>query len=122
MIDDPKGITLKGLLPGYYELVETKSPSGYNMEMGRIHFSIANDGTVTYTENNSMVQYTQRTENQEDEFKIGNTAGAALPATGGRGTRGIYTTGIILLSFVAFGLLLHRRKMAEAQYYDKNGY
>lgn len=107
------GIFYDGYLSaGRYWLVETASPSGYNMltgpvevlvESGRVKYKLPGDATY-------RVASLASTSGVDDPIviPIDNTPGYALPSTGGPGTTAIYITGSIL-TLLALALLLRRK-------------
>lgn len=110
-------LSFGNLTAGTYRLEETYIPAGYSRTgTGRyIYFTVAggavtrqdgaeypdailnSDATVTYASN----QYT-----------VGNTPGARLPATGGMGTELIYATGVGLLLLAVIGWVLREKRRA----------
>ena len=107
-------LVFEGLTDGKYKIVETKAPEGYIRESDvEIFFSI-DDGTVTWTDEEGNSINTDTKPNQIDydaedlAFTVGNTPGAALPYTGGPGTRLFTILGSILIA--GAGMLLWRRR------------
>jgi LPXTG-motif cell wall-anchored protein len=81
--------------------VEKVSPAGYCIENAETTFTISN-GQVT----DSSLE--PEAGSQEIAFEIPNTPGAALPNTGGPGTRIFTILGSILI--LGAGVLLWRRR------------
>ena len=52
-VDENGELTIAGLMPGSYELVETKAPSGYLAASETIVVTVADDGSVSVAENKS---------------------------------------------------------------------
>ena len=111
-------LKFEGLGIGYFKLVETETPAGYIKASTDPTFSISvNSSTgkleVNFTDTD-LVSYkteTQIDEENEEEvhlFTVKNTPGAALPNTGGPGTRLFTILGSILI--LGAGVLLWRRR------------
>ena len=103
------GITLTGLVDGQYQLQEISPPSGYVITNSTpVTFTVAG-GAITSTEGTiTGVRYTAASETSDAEFIIPNEPGAALPNTGGPGTRLFTILGSILI--LGAGVLLWRRR------------
>ena len=103
------GITLTGLVDGQYQLQEISPPSGYVITNSTpVTFTVAG-GAITSTEGTiTGVRYTAASETSDAEFIIPNEPGAALPNTGGPGTRLFTILGSIMI--LGAGLLLWRRR------------
>ena len=119
-------ITFSGLTYGVYEIKEVSPPPGYiSSESVCVYFRV-DDGTITYIEKGSGKPSTWQTEAENDasiyftpaagaakaSFRIGNTPGAVLPATGGPGINLIYLLGIMFSGFAAVGLVMRKRRRA----------
>ena len=91
---------------------ETSAPAGYVKQREiKIYFTVSEGSTVTYTdeagetiESQTLVTYTPA----DQSFTVGNTPGAALPNTGGPGTRLFTILGSILI--LGAGVLLWKRR------------
>jgi len=94
---------------GHYELVETNPPAGYVRTSANPRFKVKidTDGSlkVEFT-NTDMVTYDSTTKT----FTVKNEPGAALPNSGGPGTRLFYLLGIALAGFAGAGLLLRKHR------------
>jgi LPXTG-motif cell wall-anchored protein len=91
-------------------LQEISPPSGYVITNSTPVTFTVSGGTITSTEGTiTGVRYTAATETSNAEFIVPNPPGAALPNTGGPGTRMLYLLGGILTLGAAF--LLTRRKI-----------
>ena len=109
------------LLPNtVYRLTETKSPDGYVIMTSNVYFKIVNKQLVLTDESGMVIEEngtpvtthenaTVTNEETELTITVSNTAGTALPMTGGAGTRNIITFGITLCAVSA--LLLAGRVM-----------
>ena len=99
----------RGLPAGYYQIEETRFPDGYIKLSGNPRFKveenanhgleislISNPGNLLLLEDNKLT------------IVVGNTPGAALPSTGGPGTRLFTILGTILI--LGAGVLLCRRR------------
>ncbi|MBQ9064142.1 MAG: LPXTG cell wall anchor domain-containing protein [Blautia sp.] len=103
------GITLTGLVDGQYQLQEISPPSGYVITNSTPVIFTVSGGAITSTDGTiTGVRYTAASETSDAEFIIPNEPGAALPNTGGPGTRIFIILGTIL--FAGAGLLLFRRR------------
>ena len=96
-------LTFNGVADGYYELVETAPPAGYNPLTGPIAFTLAQDTDPT-TGIPIGVEYVE---------SVTNSSGSILPGTGGMGTTVIYAAGAALL-VVSAVLLVTRKRMRVA--------
>ena len=119
---NPGTFSFGNLDAGYYEIVETKYPTGYIQANENPVFQVKyNSGSVepevllVYSSGDNIGQAIS--ENTTDMVKIdnkaiivGNEPGAALPNTGGPGTRLFTILGSILLAFAGTGLLMRRKK------------
>jgi LPXTG-motif cell wall-anchored protein len=107
------GITLTGLVDGQYQLQEISPPSGYVItNYTPVTFTVAG-GAITSTEGTiTGVRYTAASETSDAEFIIPNEPGAALPNTGGPGTRGFLYTGLALILLAMMAGFVWRRKRA----------
>ncbi len=88
-----------GLDAGTYTLTETKAPDGYNLLTNTVEVTVGSDGyydTTTGINTNTTI--------------VENSAGTALPGTGGIGTTIFYIIGGILVAGAAV-LLITRRRM-----------
>ncbi|WP_034651708.1 CshA/CshB family fibrillar adhesin-related protein [Corynebacterium vitaeruminis] len=109
--DDDATWHISNVPAGTYWIVETKSPVGYNLLAEPIKISltatlsiVGPDGSVVNVENsNSLVQVTDGA----FTMRVENTAGGALPKTGGLGV-GVPIA--VALALVAAGAFLARRR------------
>ena len=115
-----------GVTDGCYEIRETKPPKGYVLTGEGTFYVKVENGTVTLMEKViadekvslipaesvtvGNVTITPASGTTLALFTVENTAGAALPHTGGPGTRPFTIIGIVFL--LAAGLLLVRRRAA----------
>jgi fibro-slime domain-containing protein len=83
------GLTIHGLEPGSYTLVEDSAPAGYVIDNGSFAFTVNQDGTVTSSYASGLT------------LTIPNPPGAELPEAGGPGTLLHTLCGLAL--FVAAG-------------------
>ena len=93
-----EGITISGLQDGSYKLVEREAPAGY----------IITNNTTTFTVSAGRVTEWSLSGTEGTTLEIPNTPGAALPNTGGPGTRLFTILGSILT--LGAGVLLWRRR------------
>jgi LPXTG-motif cell wall-anchored protein len=108
--------SLEGLETGFYKIVETACPDGYvkisedpifevrlNSTTKELEVVLLNSDATDATNNHTeMVRVNDMT------ILFGNTPGAALPSTGGPGTRAFTILGSILI--LGAGVLLWRRR------------
>jgi LPXTG-motif cell wall-anchored protein len=110
--------TFNGLKEGYYQLEETVCPEGYvrttsnprfrvTTESGETVARLVNDNGTDIDSNASEMVVVENAESNHI-VTVGNEPGAALPSTGGPGTR-LFTILGSMLSLGA-GLLLWRRR------------
>ena len=107
-------IVFNGLEVGEYRLEETHIPTGYlRTSSGRfIYFKVDASGVSRIDSGTDAIPTSDSTVTYDSEtttFTVGNTPGAALPATGGPGTTLYYVAGSALL-LLALALLLFRKK------------
>ena len=118
-------ITITGLVPGDYKLKETKAPAGYIITVGEIYFTInidgtvtvsgrtENAGTITYSDKNNMVTFTQRIKTAGGAgaiVTVQNEPGVALPNTGSTGTGLFYGLGALMILIAGIGIALDRKR------------
>jgi len=105
--EDKGKVSFGALVPGTYYLFETEAPAGYAiMDM---------PVTITVSDNHISLQQGTRIQtgtitNEKAELMVMNSAGAALPHTGGPGTALIYILGMALTVFGGAGLLIKKQK------------
>ncbi len=101
---------ITGLTDGTYRLTETKAPAGYILLSSPLTF-VVEEGVITSdNRDGTTFIYTEKNDSAPDTYKIKNTPGAELPATGGSGTL-IYTiTGIFLITLAGTLLVARKRK------------
>ena len=107
----PKGgVTVLDLGVGDYTLTENEAPAGYVKTLKPVKFTAGRDGVVTYT--NAADNPEPRVVSTENgkQYTIQNEPGAALPNTGGPGTRMIYLLGALLTLSAGITLVLQRRR------------
>ena len=103
--------TINGLPDGTYRLYEVYVPAGYISTAKYIQFDIENrvmKNVNTDTSDTSAFDFTAAGNNSLALLKIKNTPGAALPNTGGPGTRLFTILGSVLI--LGAGVLLWRRR------------
>ena len=99
-------ITFSGMANGTYQLSEVSAPSGYIILTKDIYFSVS-DGSVTLTDEDGNPETYSGVSLLDDNTTIAvkNNPGAALPHTGGPGTRLLYLLGAIMALFAGAALL-----------------
>ena len=99
----------RGLPAGYYQIEETRFPDGYIKLSGNPRFKVEENAShelvVTLINNPDNLL---RLEDDKLTIIVGNPPGAALPNTGGPGTRLFTILGSILI--LGAGVLLWRRR------------
>lgn len=94
----PEGtFTIKGLIPGTYELKEIKAPAGYNLLTTPETVLIKTEGLSDG-------------ENGDVTVTVENSKGQVLPGTGGMGTTLFYVFGGILMAGAAVLLVSKKRR------------
>ena len=101
---------------GKYRIDESEPPAGYvAVEKLEIYFTVEN-GELTWTNadgneisSQNLVSYTP----EDKTFTVGNFAGAALPHTGGSGTKMFYFLGIMLTGIAGAVLIMRRLRRAK---------
>ncbi|MEE0954492.1 MAG: SpaA isopeptide-forming pilin-related protein [Eubacterium sp.] len=106
------GIILTGLLPGKYQIQETKAPDGYVITLSIFEFEIKTDGTIEPTtgDGTTLVQYLEARGTDPAGFQIENEPGVALPSTGGPGSNLLYLLGSLMLALGSAGLVMRKRR------------
>ena len=108
-VSSSDGIIIEGLHPGEYKIEEKTAPDGYIISLQPFTFTVNADGTLTSSDADStLVIHLEQNGDNPEGFQIGNKPGAALPHTGGPGTRIFTILGSILIA--GAGLLLWRRR------------
>lgn len=104
---DEKGIlSFRDLTEGTYRLIETKAPTGYNLNPTPIPVEIHLDrNTLEYR---VTIDGNDHAGNSKDPFVITNQIFYELPSTGGRGAEPYAVAGTILM-MAAFGILYRRK-------------
>lgn len=105
--------TLEKLSTGTYRLEETQAPDGYVVLKKYTYFNIAQNGTVTLTDESGTGTNSNENaslSNSGNIITIRNTPGASLPSTGGPGAIRLYLLGILLIGTMGGALLLRRRR------------
>ena len=111
-ITSDETMLLKNLPDGKYKLVEVDAPSGFVILSNEILFEITN-GIVTSstaTDASTCDKVHLNTAGETAELIVDNTPGAALPNTGGLGTRLYLLLGSALIA-IAGALLIRRRRI-----------
>ena len=112
---------ISGLAWGEYELIESKAPDGYDLDVTSHKFrigpleggNIASDWYASKNFNTTGTSaYDAETSFTVNGGKIKNQPGVVLPATGGTGNSWIYATAmaVALISVVAAGMALKVRR------------
>ena len=106
-------VSLGTLMVGEYYLVEKTAPSGYLLLDMPIHISITENNRVSLMQGTTIQQTAVITAGTtEATLKVVNSAGAALPSTGGPGTRTITLAGLALTLLALAGLAGKRKSRA----------
>ena len=96
-----------------YTLTETKAPDGYNMLTEAISITVGADG-VKQSGTAITGETIEGVEGTVYTIEVGNSAGVALPHTGGPGTRAFTLIGS-LLTLAALALLIAKRRAAALE-------
>ena len=104
---------------GYYQLIETTAPNGYNINTNTLEFVIGYSGNVYAQDGQAGFKYKLNNNTsdgrhgvEKGNFIVINHPGVALPATGGEGTV-VYTlcgVGLMALSALMYSMQMKRRK------------
>ena len=112
-------LSFTGLLAGRYKLVETQTPPGYiKVDNNDIYFTVSADGEIVWTtadgeritDKTAAADKPNQVDYESTTFTVGNTAGAALPNTGGHGTGLFYLLGMIMLFLAGAGWVVMKGK------------
>lgn len=112
-------VQLTGLPSGDYKLTETKAPDGYIVMTKDIYFTVNAGGSPAVAETDGHSEWTElgvqfTTDHEGSTLTVPNTAGTALPNTGGHGTLPYRLAGLALMlmgaAYVLCGFGLRRRK------------
>ena len=99
------GTTLAHLPDGTYQLTEITAPGGYNLLTKKIEFTITN-GQLSGKDEKNVVKF----DSTAKTVTIYNTAGIALPETGGMGTLMTTMSGMALMLIALGYLILVKRR------------
>ncbi|MBE6009164.1 MAG: LPXTG cell wall anchor domain-containing protein [Lachnospiraceae bacterium] len=107
-LTDKSEMTFTGMANGIYKLTETSAPAGYVILTKDIYFKVS-DGAVMLTDDKGEAETYSDVELKDDNTTIvvKNVPGAALPNTGGHGTRLFTILGSMMI--LGAGVLLWRR-------------
>ena len=95
---------------GTYKLVENKSPDGYVRLLSEIVFTVQ-DGQISLKDTSiDDVSTSDGTGSIDKAIQVVNHPGAALPNTGGPGTRLFTILGILLLALSGAGAMMRKRR------------
>ncbi len=115
--DGSNGVTIKGLLPGSYQLEETLAPNGYILLGQPVQFTVSyENGEVAIakdvtTDSSYDLGSISGTNQKSATVTVHNTPGKPLPNAGGVGTEVFTVVGAAMMA-VAGAMLLRRRRMA----------
>ena len=107
-------LKINGLTEGSYHLHEMIAPAGYIITSADAYFSIDGNGTITLTDQNGVAITTTTASKvtfENGTMTVKNEPGAALPASGGSGTRLYLLLGGALIA-IAGALLIRRRRVS----------
>ena len=125
------GVKQFRLPAGAYQLVETQAPAGYNLKAEPVEITVTNETDtesadfgsgstlqgVSYEEGTSLSSSGGGKKYDADThvytLLISNSAGYALPSTGGSGTGRIYLFGILLIALAAAGMFAKQKKLKK---------
>ena len=133
--DEDGHITIPGLNPGYYEIVETKAPDGYILTSQPEYIKVdkgviirlnktednasttdINEGLVTNwhenTDNSGTIRFTAASPGNVATYLVGNEPGSELPSAGGPGTTVLSIVGAALIVAAAATLGMRRRRLS----------
>ena len=113
--DGDKGVTLVGLDPNTYLLIETKAPDNYNKMTGAVQFAINQYNGEQYTAAGNSYKGFIRDDAQDEvdgiyDITVENFQGLQLPSTGGMGTLLFTILGIGIMFIAIIVIVLKSRK------------
>lgn len=99
-LTDITEMTFSSMANGTYMLTETNTPQGYIITTKDIYFTVANGAvTLTDADGNAITYSDVSLHDDNTTIAVKNYSGAALPHTGGPGTRLLYLLGGALILF-----------------------
>jgi LPXTG-motif cell wall-anchored protein len=114
-----EGVFFEGMLnPGTYYLEEITVPDGYIGPLGRFELTVSAEeapvvkGTWISGDPDDVQGIVTGNLTEGFTVTVRNTAGYALPSTGGRGTSRIYLLGLMFTSLAGAGLVMRKRRRA----------
>gem|GEM_PF-3308120 len=120
-------LTFTDLVPGYYEIRETRAPEGYVLSgESAVYVKVSKDGVTPIVRNDSLApaRWTVRADNSyavftAEKITVTNVPGRPLPETGGRGTGASTLGGLALL--LAAGVMAYIRFCKRRRPYWERG-
>ncbi|MBQ8994416.1 MAG: fibro-slime domain-containing protein [Oscillospiraceae bacterium] len=108
--------TVFELEEGVYHLVETEAPIGYEIKTQPVVITVAAD-RITYDEGTTLSASGDGVSRDETTkvytIKVSNSAGYALPASGGIGTVNIQKFGLALLGIAGMLMLINKKRKRD---------
>ena len=106
---------MEDLKPGRYRLTETAAPEGFVILSGHLYFTLGFDESgdlkITLTDEEGSGANTDSSASVDGlQITVKNERGAALPSTGGPGSRIFTILGCVLTAFAGAMRLQRRRK------------
>lgn len=110
-----EGVTLTGLDPNTYLLVETQAPDGYNKMTGALQFAVQLYDNGQYTAAGNSYKGFVRDDGQDEvdgvyDIEVENFQGIQLPSTGGIGTLLFTIIGIAIMFTAIIVIVMKSRK------------
>ena len=107
--DETGAASFTGLADGYYYLVETEAPTGYNLLAERVEVFVNGVAEAITTDEDGSTVATVGGYKLTTTEGVANSAGTLLPGTGGIGTTIFYAAGIILMAGAVFFVVRRKR-------------
>lgn len=110
-VDSNGNLKLNGLMPGTYQLIETKAPNGYALLNNPITITVASDVKGTITVNGNDANDSDARPNGVNGWKVKNNLLYELPSTGGPGIYWYMFGGVLLMA--TSSLITYRKRRRE---------
>ena len=109
--DDDGLITFTDIAIGRYRLEETDRPGGYISSEGPYYINVNVNGQDTIDGQDELKYIDYEKQGNNHVYIVENVSGAALPNTGGPGTKLIYFLGIVFTCLAGAGLVMRKKRI-----------